>query len=278
MSSDIKLSNLQLQQLLQDSGQAFGNAPIGSLFSTQMATVNDQMNTLNGKNSGGKTAPGAGVIAGKAIAGLQGLTDILGKSMNLARIDDLSPYKNQLNELDEIGATDYNSFEQLSSGYDQLARLGSNINTNKIKSLSEGEAIGGVLSTTATGAAAGLTVGGPIGAAVGGVIGLGSGLAGVLTGNRKVRDAQNKLNLENAQKTFNAKRNLEAAGEKLMEYNFRNGIANRAEEGGKITRKRISLNDFASRVLKTPAAGTTQFEGHIVRRHGEGGTIIRLKR
>lgn len=278
MSSDIKLSNLQLQQLLQGSGQAFGNVPMDSPFSTQMATVNDQMNNLNSKNSGNKTVPGMGAIAGKAIAGMQGITDILGKSMNLARVDDLSQYKNQLNELDEIGLTDYNSFDQLNSGYDQLSRLGSNINTNKIKSLSEGEAIGGVLSTTLTGAAAGLTVGGPIGAAVGGVIGLGSGMAGVLTGNRKVRDAQTKLNLETAQKTFNAKRNLEAAGENLMEYNFRNGISNRAEEGGKITRKRVSLNDFASRVLKTPTAGTTQFEGRIIRRHGEGGTIIRLKR
>ena len=278
MSSDIKLSNLQLQQLLQGSGQSFGNAPTDSPFSTQMATVNSQMNNLNGLNSGGKNIPGVGAIAGKAIAGMQGLTDILGKSMNLARIDDLSPYKNQLNELDEIGTNNYNSFEQLNSGYDQLARLGSDINTNKIKSLSEGEAIGGVLSTTLTGAAAGLTVGGPIGAAVGGVIGLGSGMAGVLTGNRKVRDAQTKLNLETAQKTFNARRNLEAAGENLMEYNFRNGISNRAEKGGKITRSRVSLNDFASRVLKSPTASMVQPEGRIIRRHGEGGTIIRLKR
>lgn len=216
----------------------------------------------------------AGDIASGAIAGLGGLTNIIGTSMNMAQIGDTSQYDDAIADIKNIGQSNYTDFGQLSSDY---ARLSSpNFDYDTIRGGSTAERIGGVGSSMLSGASAGLTIGGPWGAAAGALVGLGAGIGGWLAGDANAKTRMESLQVDAAIAQDDARRNLAAAGERMSEYNFRDGVSNVRKNGGNISRKQ-SIEDFAARVMKRPKVR----EGSpsvVIRQHCKGGTMVRIKR
>lgn len=290
MPETITLTNEQLQQLLAQAGQYGQGSAFSPFFADQWKNGTAQMNTLKGLQQQGQitqdqfdatrsaiNSSKASAAIGGGIAALQGATQILGNTFNMAQIADTTEQENQIKGVSELGNTDYNSFEQISSDYDRLAATPMRFDYKDIRGKTNGELAGGVANSALSGAAAGLTVGGPWGALTGGVVGLGAGLAGVFTGNRAAQDKKERLELEADVASRQAQRNLSLANENMMEYNFRSGVSRRAEFGGKIKRQR-SIEDFAARALRKPRSREDAVTPFITARHVEGGTVVRIKR
>lgn len=290
MAEKYNYSQAELNKLLQGAGQFGVNSFAGPSFIDQWRNGSAQMSALKGLNVGtdisqeqfntAKSAIGnakAGAAIGGAVAGLNGLTDIIGQSVNMAQIGDTSQMQGQIDSIGQIGDTQYSSYEQLNSDYDRLAGSQMRLDYNDIRGKSNGELVGGVLSSTLSGASAGLTVGGPWGALAGGVVGLGSGIAGVISGNRKAQDEKKRLEQEAQANMYDANRNLQLANENLMEYDFRSGVSNRADRGGKIKRE-MSIQAFAERAMRRPRVKEYMPSAGVIRKHCKGGTMVRIKR
>lgn len=290
MKDTITLTNAQLQQLLAQAGQYGQGSVFGPSFVDQWKNGTAQMNTLKDQMSQGtlsqeqfdtvKSAINSGKASaamGGGMAALQGATQIMGNVMNMAQITDTTEQENQIKGVSELGNTDYDSFEQLSADYDKLAASPMRFDYRTIRGKRNEELVGSVADSALSGAAAGLAVGGPWGALAGGVVGLGAGLAGVFTGNRAAQDKKEALELEADVASRQAQRNLSLANDNMMEYNFRSGVSRRAEFGGKIKRQR-SIEDFAARALRKPRFSEDAVTPLISARHGEGGTVVRIKR
>ena len=289
MAETITLTNEQLQQLLAQAGQYGQNSVFGPSYVDQWKNGSAQMSALKDQLSQGTitqdqfdsaksaiNSSKASAAIGGGIAALQGATQIMGNVMNMTQIADTTEQENQIKGVSELGNTDYNSFEQINADYEKLAASPMRFDYQTIRGKSNEELAGGVATSALSGAAAGLAVGGPWGALAGGVVGLGAGLAGVFTGNRAARDRKERLELEADVASRQAQRNLSLANENMMDYNFRSGVSRRADFGGKINRKR-SIEDFAARALRKPRFREDAVTP-IVARHGEDGTIVRIKR
>lgn len=284
------MTNAELQQLLQGAGQFGMNQFGGPSFNDQFRNANAQMKTLKSLNIGtdisqeqfdaaksGINSSKGSAVAGGIMAGLGGVTDILNNTFNMAQIADTSAMENQIAEVGQIGNQQYSSFDQLNSDYDRLAASPMSFDYKDIRGKTDGELVGGVLSSTMSGAAAGLTVGGPWGALAGAVVGLGSGIGGVLVGNNEARMKKDQMELDARSASDTARQNLSLANENLMDYNFRSGVSRRAELGGRIKRSNREFQTFANKVMRhTRTNDTTRSVLKV--RHGEGGTIVRIKR
>ena len=213
-------------------------------------------------------------IAGGAIAGLTGATQLANNAMQAAQINDMSGYRNQLQDYVDYSNYNYNSYDQLSNAMSQnyLEPVPS---LDDIRGMSTGEKIGTVASSTLQGAQAGMQIGGPIGAAIGGAAGLISAGVGVLTGNKKAQNEQTALNAQATLAQHDADLNFAAAHERISDYNTRKGVANAAAKGGAIDRKQ-SITSFADRVLGTPRQKDSHSSG-ITRTNVEGGVRIRIR-
>lgn len=283
-------TNAELQQLLQGAGQFGINQFGGPPFNDQRRNANAQMKALKSLNIGtdisqeqfdaaksGIQSSNSSAIAGGIMAGLGGITDILNNTFNMAKIADTSGMENQIAEVGQIGNQQYSSFDQLNSDYNRLAASPMNFDYKDIRGKTDGELVGGVLSSTMSGAATGLTVGGPWGALAGAVVGLGSGIGGVIAGNNEAKRKQAQLALDARVASETAQQNLSLANENLMDYNFRAGVSNRAEFGGRFDRG-ITIQEFADRVMRKPRRMESPRTSSIIRLHGEDGTIVRIKR
>lgn len=217
-------------------------------------------------------------IAGGIMAGLNGLTQIGTAASSIAGINDTTGYDNQIADIRNIGSTDYNSFDQLASDYTRLGDLQPNINYGDIRGMTTGQKVGNVFSSTLSGAVAGNQIGGPVGAAVGGLVGLGAGAAGWLIGDHRAEQEERRLKQNAVLANQDAELNLDTAGERLKEYKFRSGVSHMAKNGGQIERRQETIQEFAERIKKKPRQRGYGGGGCIVRRHCNGGTMIRFKK
>lgn len=220
---------------------------------------------------------GAGWID-KAMAGVSGVGSLVNNFMDLSGIGDTSSYWNDINEIGSIGRDDYTDFDQLSQDYARMASLGTNYDYEDIRGKNDGELAMGVGNSMLQGAMTGMQIGGTWGVLAGGAIGLGTGLAGVFTGNAKARREQQFLSDSAQIARDRATRNLNAGHEQLMDYQFRSGVSNRAAWGGIIERKPQDIREFADRVLNSRRRNDTTRSSGFIRKHCNGGTMIRIKR
>lgn len=283
-------TNAELQQLLQGASQFGMNQIGGPSFVDQYRNARQSMSLLKGLNVGTDitqrqyNAAKAGIkntkgsaIAGGVMAGLSGAADILNNTFNMSQIADTSGMENQIQEVGQIGNQQYTNFDQLNADFEKLASSPMHFDYDDIRGKSDGELAGGVISSTLSGASAGMTIGGPWGALAGGVVGLGSGIIGVVSGNKDAERKQEQMELDARIASDTARQNLSLANENLMDYNFRAGVSNRADEGGKIDRVQ-AVKNFASRAMRKSARYNVKDNVPIQARHAEGGTIIRIKR
>lgn len=212
-------------------------------------------------------------VAGGILSGLSGLSTILNAANGLAQTNDMQYLYDQFDDVSRIGKTDYNSFDQLASDYSRVYTP--SWSDSDIQSMTTGQKVGNVFSSTLAGATTGMTIGGPWGAAIGGVIGLGAGVGGWLVGDKRVRDEKRSLKNSALNATEIADVNLDAAHERTTNYKFRSGIGNLAARGGSIRRMQ-SLEEFTNSVLSKPKTRSERHVG-VIRKHCNGGTMIRLK-
>lgn len=220
-------------------------------------------------------------IAGGALATIGGLTNIYSTFDNLTSLPDTSFYRNAIDDINQVGRYNYGSYDQLASDYSRLGGMTPDFDYETIRGMNTGQKVGNVLSSTVSGATAGLQVGGPWGALAGGVLGLGAGIGGWIKGDRNAEAEkgllENRANLAN----YAAQLNLNAATESYADSRYRAGVANRAEAGGKLERRQLSLREFAENAMKKRraglVAGNTVQTGRIIRQHCKGGTMVRIK-
>lgn len=260
----------------------------GNHFAAQIANANQGLKALNDiegldkdsdmyrKALGSLNASKGSAIAGSAMSILGGATDMLNNAFNMSQIADTSKQQGMINDMDRIGSGSYGSFSQLGSAYDSLNAIQPDLGFDTIRGGSTGQRIGNVFSSTLSGAATGLTVGGPWGALAGAVVGLGSGVGGWLAGDAKARNEQRVLASQASQAQDAATSNLDAAGERLRDRQFRAGVVNSSSLGGKV--ERPTVKDFAKRALRRPRQRDFVQSGRVVRQRCDGGTMIRIKR
>lgn len=191
-----------------------------------------------------------------ALAVGNGLTSIFNTSKNMANIADTSQQQNMIQDLGNIGSTQYSNWEQIGMDYDRFNNLQPNLSFDAIRGGSTEERVGSVLSNTATGAMTGLQVGGPWGALAGGIIGAGAGIGGWLVGDKDAETELKDLRLKRYLAQDRAMSNLVSGIDNYSNYQFKNGIGTMKKNGGPIQRKRTPIK--AEKV--------------------KGGTKIRIKR
>lgn len=273
---------------------ALQNARIGNGQNTFATIANNNrsleaLNGLQGLTADQKTKfsgmlKSANVDAGLsgAVSGLTALAQIGSISSDLSSIKDQSQYKNAVNDLSGLGKNGYGSFDQAISDYNNFGNMSAQLQQNNdydsIREMSTGQQIGKIGNATATGALAGLSVAGPVGAAVGAGVGLLASGAGALYGSNAAKLTQGLNTQRAANATAIAQTNMQAGVDALKEKTSKLNYSNRKEEGGLINRKQLSAQEFIDRMLKRPNFSNRQVSSPVVRTHGDGGTIIRIKR
>lgn len=238
-------------------------------------SLTDEQIAKYGSGLKAKMAQGAVGAAGSA---LSGLSSIVGISKDMASLGDTSAQENMIDSMNSMGRGDYGSFDQITSDYGGLQNMQPDLDYDTIRGGSTGERIGGTISSTLAGAAAGAQVGGVWGAVGGAVLGLGAGIGSWLTGNAKAKTKQSILQSQTDAARDIADTRLATAVDSLAESNYMNDYANRAAAGGRIERRATSMRTFADAIMNRQKVSDRTHSAGIVRRHGEGGTIIRIKR
>jgi len=215
-------------------------------------------------------------LAEGSLAILGGASSLVGMSKGLADINDTSYIEGGIDDISRIGRRNYSSFGEMVSDYDRLRSSGVDINYDDIRGASTREQIGGILSSTASGATTGLTVGGPWGALIGGVVGLGAGALGAISGNDAARRKEEQLRSSAQTATFLAQNNLNSAAERYSESQFRNRM-NISKNGGEIERS-LTVKEFADKVLGNQRRNDITHSSGLMIRKCNGGTMIRIKR
>lgn len=273
---------------------ALQNARIGkgqNTFAT-IANNNRSLEALNGlqgltddqmsKYSGMLKSANIDAGVSGALSGINALTQIGSIASDLSGVKDQTQYINTVNDLSQLGKSGYGSFDQVISDYNNLGNMNAQLKQNNdydsIRGMSTGQQLGKIGNATATGAMAGMSVAGPVGAAVGAGIGLLASGAGALYGNNAAKLTQGLNTQRAANATAIAQTNMQAGVDALKEKTSKLNYSNRKDDGGQINRKQLSAQEFIDRMLKRPNFSNRQTVSPIVRTHGEGGTIIRIKR
>lgn len=273
--ADQKYSNKELWGMLDNEINQYGGR-YGQSFVDQYRGANAALEKLNGleglKDEQKDTATAAlkgqkaSAIAGGAIAGLQGATQIAGNMANLMQTADTSQIDNQIRETANIGSTNYGSYDQLVQDYGRLTDASSAVNDFDFRGMSGGEKAGNIASSTLAGASAGMSIGGPWGAAIGAGVGfIGSGVATIF-GDKKAKVNEETARLNALMANDAASRNLQAGQEQVSDLNYRDSVQRRAALGGFIHRK------------KEPTRAPETQRNMIVRKHCAGGVMVRIKR
>lgn len=226
------------------------------------------------RTTGEKTGKGFGNFASKASSVIGGISGLMENYNRGSSVQDTTGLKNQIQAYGNIGRGTYNNYDQLASDFGQLD-LTPDIDEDEIRGLTTGQKLGTIGSGVATGALAGSAFG-PIGAGIGAGVGLLTSGLGILTGDNEAQKQADYL--KNMQSIANrtARINLGLAHEDIRERRNREGLYNLSAQGGKINRGE-SIQKFADRVMKRPRVNDSSASTVKVR-HGEGGTIIRIKR
>lgn len=213
-------------------------------------------------------------VLGGGLTLANGAVSLLDNARQLSSLHDVNKYDYQLNQLTQ--ARDGKTWDM-----NQLIEQQQSLPTFQAKATDFGPSNSdirkGVLSSAMSGAAAGGKTFGLLGAIGGGLIGgataLFSGKSGQAEAER-FADAQNTL--QKIQKDRNGVYYRDQA-DKINDFAYGNLWSNRADDGGEIERRQRNLQDFANAVLKKQTARPDRSSG-IIRRHCNGGTMIRIKR
>lgn len=213
-------------------------------------------------------------VLGGGLTLANGAVSILDNARQLSTLHDVDKYDYQLNQLAQ--ARDGKTWDM-----NQLIEQQQSLPTYQAKASdfgpSDSDVRSGVLSSAMSGATAGGKTFGLLGAIGGGLIG---GITALFSGKKgqdkaeRLADAQNTL--QKIQKDRNEIYYRDQA-DKINDFTYDNMWANRADDGGEIERRQQNLQDFANAVLKKQTARPDRSSG-IIRRHCDGGTMIRIKR
>lgn len=198
-------------------------------------------------------------------ATLTGLTGIAGMAGENASLAETPQYDSAINNMRNVGTGNYYSFNDINNEYNRMGQIDTSVDYDEIRGGSTGQRIGNTLNSTVTGAMTGLTVGGPWGALAGAVVGLGSGIGSWIAGNVRAKEKERQYKFDAKLATEDATRNLNAASERVNNYQFRNGVSHRVAEGGDIQR---SSNRFG---------GNGKQYVRVIRQHCKGGVMVRIK-
>lgn len=264
--------------------QTFG----GSDFISQMRNAGAGLKKLNGMDgltdeqkakygSGLKAKMAQGAVGAVGTA-LGGLTSIVGVAGDMAGLADTTAQRNMISAVGDTGRGDYGSYDQIAADYGNVQEMQPDLDYDTIRGGSTAQRIGGTVSSALSGAAAGAQIGGPWGALAGGVIGLGAGIGSWLIGNAKAKTQQSIMQSQAQTAEELAGDRLRTASDNLAERNYGSAYANRAAGGGRIERRSAGLREFADVVMDRQRTSDRTHAAGIVRTHGEGGTIIRIKR
>lgn len=274
----------ELRELLAQNYGTYGqNRLFGPTYSDQynnaaagLRTLKDAdvSDTIRQKYEDVFKSQQSSAIMGGALTAVNGLTSILGTRQSLANTNDTDWYDNQVNQLYDVGRTNYDSFEQLASDYTKLGRT-PDISYNDVRGMNTGQKIAGVGSSTLSGAMSGWQVGGLYGAIAGGLFGFGAGVDGWISGDQEARNkvSISRNNAANANEV--ATINLGAADERYKDYKFRSAVPGIKREGGPIRTR--SITEFAESVLNKQKSNDRTHSAGFVRRKAEGGTMVRIK-
>jgi len=214
-------------------------------------------------------------VAGGVLAGLNGLTSIVGTAVDLAGNNDTQWYDDQVNQMRGIGKMNYDSYDQIVTDYGLLNRQ-PHITYQDIRGKTDMQKLAGIGSATLSGAATGLQIGGPWGAAIGGAVGFLGGAAGSVMGDI---DAENGLKAKKNDayiSTDIAQANLGEGTERFTGYKFRSGIGTARKDGGPIKRQQ-TIAEFADQIMKRQRASDRTHSAGLVHKKVEGGTMFRIK-
>lgn len=219
----------------------------------------------------------ANAVMSGILTGVNGLAGIGANAISSASLNDTSYYDAQLDNAERFGNHNYGSYAQLNNDIINQPNV-SPLSYQDIRGMSTGQQIGSVLSSGLTGANAGAQIGGLPGALVGGAVGLVGGIGGVLAGNANAEAKQNYYASKAAQANAISNLNTQAAHERIADTENRYKIARVVARGGQIERKRESIQDFASRVLRAPINQMRTKPADIVRTYEDGGVRIKIRR
>ena len=215
------------------------------------------------------------VRARKTLAGLNGLTGIVGSTNSLMQLGNVSDQENMISDINQIGRG-LVSYDDISSGYSMLGRQ-PQFDYDDVRGSTKRERVGNVLSSTTSGAVAGAQIGGLWGGIGGAAVGLGAGLYGLAAGD-EAADAKlerNKLNAFIA--NTNAMSNLNASSEYTTDLMHRQRVANLNSKGGKV-RRMLNAKEFADKVFGRQSHRPVTNSSGMVITKCDGGTMIRIKR
>lgn len=283
--TNLELSNILQNAMSANNGGIWGNNSSLGQFSNARAgkwamafnpdvdrnsdVYNMAMRSLNAQQGQ--------ALASGSLAALNGATQIIGATKNNAQLADLTTQRGLIQDLMDTGVQDYNSFDQIANDYSNVEVSVPDLSFDTIRGGSTAERVGNTLSSTLSGASAGMTIGGPIGAAVGAATGLVSGIGSWIVGDNRARRMQGILQNQYDTAKAISRMNLQTSTDNLKDRQYRFNYANRAAEGGKIEKKEMSVKEFADMVLKAQRANTITHSSGIVRKHCNGGTMIRIK-
>lgn len=172
-----------------------------------------------------------GAAVGKFGTGVASAVDILGSSLDNAKIADTSAQEASIDSQKNmvVGAS---SNDELMAEWGNFNKVKDDYTKRDVRGGNTGQKLSNTLSSTGQGVMGGMTVGGPIGGIVGGVVGLGSAIGGWLGGNRKARKKARKLNKIAKEANERALSTLENKAEDIDTQNDFNMLANFSALGG----------------------------------------------
>lgn len=179
-----------------------------------------------------------GAAVGKFGTGVTSAVDILGSSLDNAKIADTSAQEASIDSQKNmvVGAS---SNDELMAEWGNFNKVKDNYTKRDVRGGSTGQRVSNTLSSTGQGVMGGMTVGGPIGGIVGGALGLGSAIGGWFGGNRKARRKARKLNKAAKEANDRALTTLENKAEDIDTQNDFNMLANFSAKGGFLNNRNI---------------------------------------
>ena len=216
------------------------------------------------------------VMSGR-MTGANGLASIGSTAVQAADINDTSYYDQQLDQMMRSGNYNYGSYTQLNNDLMNQPQVNP-VSYQDIRGMNNLQKAGSILSSTASGAAAGAQIGGLWGGIAGAAVGLAGGVGGVLVGNANARAKQDYYTSKAAQANAISGINYQAANNRIADTDSRYKMSRVVANGGRIERKRESIQDFASRVMRTPGNQIRRNSGDMVRTYEEGGVRIKIRR
>lgn len=219
----------------------------------------------------------ANAVLSGVLTGVQGLSDMGANAMRSATINDTSYYDAQLDNAARFGNYNYGSYTQLANDMMNKPNVAP-ISYDDIRGMNTMQKIGSVGTSVLSGASTGAQIGGLWGGIAGAAVGLAGGIGGVLVGDANAKAKQSYYASKAAQANAISNENMQAAHERIARNEDRYKMARVVARGGQIERKRESIQDFASRVLRAPSNQVRTRPAEMVRTYEDGGVRIKIRR